>query len=622
MSGIPFNSSPRPPERALSPRVRSGQRHPLGVDDLFSLRWVDEPRLSRDGAQLACTVARLDRVRDRLCTEVVCDGWTQPGHSPCWSPDGDILAFVADDAAPAQIGCWDRRSRRARLLTRLPHGCSQPAWSPDGQRLAFVAAGTLWQVALAEGRPEPCGGQAVATFCWLADGSGLAWSTPQGPEGHTQIWLAPLHGQPTFLHSQQGPVSALTCAPDTSALAWIGHNRWPAQGINLGVWHLLLADREEPKLLTAGLDRCVGLTTRADDARGLNPPDLVWLRLDGEDRLYFLYAEGGSSHLAWVGLDRQVRPVLTGARSCLAFAADPAARLLACVVADALQPGEVLAVDLDGGRERWLTAHNLAWLDERQLSPHEPLACVASDGVPLDAWLLLPAAHVSPSPLVLQIHGGPHYAIGHRFYFEFQRLAAQGYAVLFGNPRGSQGYGEHFATQIRADWGGRDYTDLLDLLAVARQHPAVNPERLAVTGVSYGGYMTQTLIGRTQHFQAAISENGVSNLATNYREGSHPTFWEWEMEGTPATQPERYRSLSPLQLAPHIRTPLLLIHAEQDTGCPIGQSEEMAAAVQATGTPVQLLRVPEEGHLMNLVGQPSRRLERAAAVDRWLTQWL
>jgi dipeptidyl aminopeptidase/acylaminoacyl peptidase len=134
--------------------------------------------------------------------------------------------------------------------------------------------------------------------------------------------------------------------------------------------------------------------------------------------------------------------------------------------------------------------------------------------------------------------------------------------------------------------------------------------------------MTHTLIGRTQRFRAAISENGVSNLVTNYRDGANPAFWEWEMDGTPESHPERYRTLSPLHLAHQVRTPLLLIHAEQDTGCPIGQSEEMAAALQATGSPVQLLRVPEEGHLMNLLGRPGRRLARAAAVDHWLDRWL
>jgi dipeptidyl aminopeptidase/acylaminoacyl peptidase len=611
---------------------KAEHRRPIDVEDLFSVRWVDAPRLSGDGQQLACTVTWLDRMHDAMRTEVVCDGWTQAGHSPCWSPDGNSLAFVAVDGAPdaasaqgsAQIGCWDRQSRHTHQLTHLPQDCSQPAWSPDGNWLAFVAAGKLWLVTPDGRESRLFGGQAVAAFCWLANSRGLVWSTVQQSDGYTQIWWSGMHGQPELLYTQPGPVSVLVCAPDSSAVAWIGHDRWPAPGINLGVWWLPLARGSAPTLLTVGFDRCVGLTTRADDARGLQPPDLIWLCLNGEDRIYFLYAEGGASHIGWVGLDRQVHPVVTGARSCLAFSVAQAVRLLVCVVADALQPGEVLAVDMDGSNEQWLTTHNRPWLDSLHLSPHEPLTFVASDGTPVDAWLLLPSAHrqAGPYPLILQIHGGPHYAIGHRFYFEFQRLAAQGYAVLFGNPRGSQGYGEHFATQIRAAWGKRDYADMLEMLDVALQHPAVDPDRLAVTGVSYGGYMTHTLIGRTQRFRAAISENGVSNLTTNHRDGAHPAFWEWEMEGTPATQPERYRTLSPLHLASQIRTPLLLIHAEQDVGCPIGQSEEMAVALQATGCPVELLRVPEEGHLMNLVGRPSRRLARAAAIDRWLDRWL
>ncbi len=597
----------------------------MDVDDLFALRWVDEPCVSSDGRRFAYSVSSLDRASDALQSAVVWDGRSHPGSSPCWSPDGRHLALIEVERASGatRLVCRDETGQHVRALTATLADCRQPRWSPDGKRIAFLAAGQLRWVSV-DGDASGLVATAAAAFCWLADGSGLAWGTPPQADGQSQLWRAMLTGNPEWLGAQRGPIAALASAPDGRALAWIGHDRWPAQGVNPGIWTLTFTPGATPVLLTAGFDRPVGLTTRADDARGLSTPPLAWLRVDGEDRIYFIHAEGGTSPLAWIGTDRRIHRVLAGSRSCLAFAAAPDARRLLAVVSDAVTPGEVVETDLEGGGERTLSSVTQSWCQSRRLSALEPLRLTASDGVPLDAWLMFPppGAGKAPYPLIVHVHGGPHYAIGHRFYFEFQRLAARGYAVLLGNPRGSQGYGEAFATQIRQAWGERDYADVIEMVDRALQHPAVDRERVAVTGVSYGGLMTHLLASRSPRFRAAVSENAVSDLATCHRDGNNPVFWEWEMGGSPAEQPERYEALSTARLGPRIRTPLLLVHAEEDRICPIEQSEDMAAAVAATGCPVELVRIPGEGHLMNLVGRPSRRLARARAVDRWFDRWL
>jgi dipeptidyl aminopeptidase/acylaminoacyl peptidase len=597
----------------------------VDVDDLFALRWVDEPCVSSDGRRFAYSVSSLDRASDALQSAVVWDGRSHPGSSPCWSPDGRHLALIEVERASGatRLVCRDETGQHVRALTATLADCRQPRWSPDGKRIAFLAAGQLRWVSV-DGDASGLVATAAAAFCWLADGSGLAWGTPPQADGQSQLWRAMLTGNPEWLGAQRGPIAALASAPDGRGLAWIGHDRWPAQGVNPGIWTLTFTPGATPVLLTAGFDRPVGLTTRADDARGLSTPPLAWLRVDGEDRIYFIHAEGGTSPLAWIGTDRRIHRVLAGSRSCLAFAAAPDARRLLAVVSDAVTPGEVVETDLEGGGERTLSSVTQSWCQSRRLSALEPLRLTASDGVPLDAWLMFPppGAGKAPYPLIVHVHGGPHYAIGHRFYFEFQRLAARGYAVLLGNPRGSQGYGEAFATQIRQAWGERDYADVIEMVDRALQHPAVDRERVAVTGVSYGGLMTHLLASRSPRFRAAVSENAVSDLATCHRDGNNPVFWEWEMGGSPAEQPERYEALSTARLGPRIRTPLLLVHAEEDRICPIEQSEDMAAAVAATGCPVELVRIPGEGHLMNLVGRPSRRLARARAVDRWFDRWL
>ncbi|MFN5560898.1 MAG: S9 family peptidase, partial [Opitutaceae bacterium] len=466
------------------------------VDDLFALRWVDEPCVSSDGRRFAYSVSSLDRASDALQSAVVWDSGSHPGSSPCWSPDGRHLALIEVERASGatRLVCRDETGQQVRALTDTFADCRQLRWSPDGKRIAFLAAGQLRWVSV-DGDASGLVATAAAAFCWLADGRGLAWSTPPQAEGPSQLWRARLTGNPEWLGAQRGPIAALASAPDGRGLAWIGHDRWPAQGVNPGIWTLTFTPGATPVLLTAGFDRPVGLTTRADDARGLSAPPLVWLRVDGEDRIYFIHAEGGTSPLAWIGTDRRIHRVLAGSRSCLAFAAAPDARRLLAVVSDAVTPGEVVETDLEGGGERTLSSVTQSWCHSRCLSALEPLRLTASDGIALDAWLMLPppGAGKAPYPLIVHVHGGPHYAIGHRFYFEFQRLAACGYAVLCGNPRGSQGYGESFATQIREAWGERDYADVIEMVDRALQHPTVDRERVAVTGVSYGGLMTHLL---------------------------------------------------------------------------------------------------------------------------------
>jgi dipeptidyl aminopeptidase/acylaminoacyl peptidase len=208
----------------------------------------------------------------------------------------------------------------------------------------------------------------------------------------------------------------------------------------------------------------------------------------------------------------------------------------------------------------------------------------AEDGTAVDAWLTA-APGPAPRPLLVNVHGGPHGAVGWRFTAETQRMAARGYAVLTLNPRGSQGYGEDFARAIRDDWGGVDWSDVLAAADTASRLRTVDGSRAAIWGVSYGGFMAMWAVTRTGRFAAAVSENGRSDLVG-----------AWD----------------------RVTTPLMLIHAQDDQVCPVAQSERARAALRALGREVELVRIPGEGHLMNLVGRPSSRQRRADAIDRFL----
>lgn len=610
----------------------------LETDDLYRLKWLDTPRLSPDGAAIAYTEGGLDRARDamvsRICLVAVGGGpvasLTPDGafdDQPCWSPDGRHLAFISNRSGERRIWLIEHESGAARCLDGAQAGAASPAWSPAGDHLAFSAPypGTdqprkhLWTISTAGGvATQLTAGDGDATNpVWSPDGQSIAFLSAG------DIWIVPATGgTPRRLTGGQGPIRALVWSPNSRAIAYIGHDQGSSQGANFGLWTVGL-DGDAPRPLTAALDRSIGLTVRADTPQGMGPPDLAWIAVEGREWLYFCFADRGRSWIGRVDLAGCTEVVVGGERAVLAFTAN--ADQLAFIVADTAQPGDICTTDLAGRDERLVVAPNADWLGEVALSRPEYCPFHADDGELIDAWLVrapLPAGN-EPPPLILQIHGGPHYPLGERFYFEFQRLAALGYAVLYVNPRGSQGYGERFASAIRGAWGDRDARDLAQALDAALADGAGDPQRLGVTGVSYGGYMTHLLITRTDRFAAAVSENGISNLASLFagNPAARP-FWTWEMAGTPQTAPERFRDLSPVTHADRIRTPLLLIHAEQDENCLIGQSEEMHAVLAGLDREVRLGRIPEEGHLMNLVGRPSHRLLRASWLDEWFARHL
>jgi dipeptidyl aminopeptidase/acylaminoacyl peptidase len=243
----------------------------------------------------------------------------------------------------------------------------------------------------------------------------------------------------------------------------------------------------------------------------------------------------------------------------------------------------------------------------------------------LEAWLQHPASRPSdePLPVILHVHGGPHWPIGVRLIMEFRRLAEQGYRVLYLNPRGALGYGNVYAQANVGDWGGIDARDLLAALDAVVGRSDVDATKLAVTGESYGGFMTNWLIATTERFAAAVTQSCISDFVSEYLTTDDPAGgFDWEMGGPPWAQPERYRRLSPLTYIERIRTPLLLIHSELDQNCPINQSEQLYTALQLLGRDAEFLRIPSEGHLVNLVGRPSSRLARIQATDRWFARYL
>ena len=228
-----------------------------------------------------------------------------------------------------------------------------------------------------------------------------------------------------------------------------------------------------------------------------------------------------------------------------------------------------------GGSERVVTDLN-AWLRDKAVVAPRCLAASAPDGTPLDAWLIVPPGErATPPPLVLEIHGGPH-SIGNTFFLEFQILAGCGFAVAYGNPRGSAGYGQAFASAITGDWGGLDASDVLAILDAALAAEPLDATHVAAVGGSYGGFMTTWLLGHTDRFATGISMRACNDFVSFTGATDIGFFFAAELGlGLTAGGMRELFERSPIRAAEHIAAPLLIMHSERDYRCPIDQGEQL-----------------------------------------------
>ena len=239
----------------------------------------------------------------------------------------------------------------------------------------------------------------------------------------------------------------------------------------------------------------------------------------------------------------------------------------------------------------------------------------------MEAWLLLSGKE---NPTIVAVHGGPHTAYGNTYNIEFNYLVSNGFNVLYGNPRGSDGYGEEFARQVAGDWGGKDFDDIVSFMEEAKKRFGLI-ENFAITGGSYGGYMTNSVITKTDRFRAAVSERSVSNLLSMCGT-SDIGFWFNAVESgvEDPWSPEGMRTLmemSPISKAKNVRTPTLFVHGEEDYRCPIEQSEQMYTAIRLNGVDASLARYPGDSHEHARRGVPANMKDRLERKLNWFSKY-
>ena len=464
----------------------------------------------------------------------------------------------------------DAASGETRQLTQGDWDDTQPAWSPDSRRLAFVSAR----------HPDRDHDHAVDIFVADADGGAPTQVTPGGGVCALPAW-----------------------SPDGRSIAYLGYAEAADAPRNSRLW-LVPAAGGPPRCLTAHLDRDLAITETAAP---------IW-QADGSAIVVGVQDRGTTGVIQVQVADGTVLPLVHGKRSVTSYSVANAT--VAFTAAEPHRPAEVYVRTALG--ERQVTALNAGWCATVAL-PEPEHFIVRAEGGEIDAWVMRPAGFEPGQryPTLVNIHGGPFAQYGWTFFDEFQVQTGAGYAVLSCNPRGSSGREDAFARAIIGCPGEPDSADVLAMLDEAlRRYDFLDPERVGLIGGSYGGYLAGWLVGHTDRFVAAVPERGLYN---RYSKDGTSDIWsgstylrvhQWE-------NPELYWRYSPMAYVQNIRTPLLILHSEEDLRCPIEQAEQLFTALKQMRREVRFVRFPGENHELSRSGKPSHRVQRFGYILDW-----
>jgi dipeptidyl aminopeptidase/acylaminoacyl peptidase len=597
-----------------------------------------------------------------------------------WMPDSKSFVFVRTlDKQKPQLFRYTLATGKIVQLTHIKQGVSSPVVSHDGDRIALAvtetdaAHDTYVDFARAGFKPKNSQQKSdvnvINQLFFEANGQGYTY------RDHQHIWTVAADGShATQLTSGQYSENFDAWSPDDRAilfdsLRYESVNSGPSDVYTIPSTGGTMAKLDSPLPANGGFffgsdgSRVYFLTGNVEDSA--EQPALAVANRDGSDRRIVVardtvgwgdslladMKEGGGlcgaplpgGKLALLNVDG---PGYSNLRSldltsgAFADVTPPHGEAWSCSVShdgsrvaylysDFAHPADVYVAGVAGGTPRQLTDVNAGYLASATLSKAQEFTVKDPAGFDVQAWFM-PATGGTPGakhPTLLDIHGGPETQFGDTFFHEFQLYTSAGYNVVFSDPAGSTGHGYAFEKSLEGNYGDAMFADVQAVMDAVVRRPDVDATRLGVLGGSYGGYATLWVIGHTNRYKVAVAERAVSNmqsenLAADFagKNGLGGGYYNWGPPWDPASAD--YAKFSPLTYVAAVRTPVMLLHADEDTRAPVDQTLQEFTSLKILGQNVEYVDFPDENHDLSRTGSPIHRVERLHLILAWLAKYI
>jgi dipeptidyl aminopeptidase/acylaminoacyl peptidase len=652
------------------------QKLPFDVHALLKIGRISEPQLSPDGKTVAFTVQTVDvdqNTKPKQIYTVPVSGGTprqitlqgDDNERPEWSPDSTRIAFISNRGGSSQVWIMNADGSNAKPITSLSTEAGGVLFSPDGKKLVFTSNvypdcpddacakarleaeknskvkarsytsllyrhWTEWQtkrrshlmVVDVDGGPvkdltpgdrdvPPFSLGGPDDYAISPDSKEVCYSMNADPVPATStnadLFVVSINGgDSTKITLNPGADSSPQYSRDGK---WLAYRSQPRAGYESDRWRLIVLERATGKVntVTETLDRSVESFTWSPDSNAL-----FFTVIDrGRQSIEMIPAAGGAG-----------RVIVTGPNTFddMQFSADGKTMIYSGQSGSA--PTELYRASSSGGTPLALTHLNDALLGGYALTPLEEFWVDSTDKTRIQSFVVKPPNFDARRkyPVLMLIHGGPEGDWGESWTYRWnaQVFASAGYVVVMPNPRGSYGYGQKFTEDIKDDWGGKPFDDIMAVTDYTAALPYVDPNRLAAAGGSYGGYMIDWMLGHTQRFKAFVSHAGVFDLRSEFGATEELWFPLWEFNGTPWDNPDSYAKWSPSYFVKDFHTPTLVMHGEQDFRVPYTQGLQLFTSLQLQKVPSKLVEFPDEGHWIQ---KPQNSILWYNSFLDWIGEW-
>ena len=646
----------------------------IKIEDLRRFKFVSDPQINPSGSCIAFVVSTInykdDKYERHIWTADTYTGklvqFTQGPRSdtyPRWSPDGSKLLFLSkrrELKKKTQLYVILADGGEAQLVINSEEDVSNPVWAPNSQDILFIRK--VWTqkkpddtdvkvvdrikyklnaIGFFEGRRShlftvrqsrkprqvTSGEYDVDHASWSPDGKEIAFVANMEPNADTtrvrDVFRVSAKGYNLFkLTDNEYAVSKVFYSPNGESLIFIGNDKPQELAIDHELYHMPISGGEK-LCLTEDFKRSLLIGVGSDLRVSTPNPGIVWGK--NGDAVYFLTADTPYCKVYKLNISSRKIEAIIDNRVVDGFSICDDESKVAFNAMSANAPCELYLWD---GDVRKLSRFNDRVLKNIDMVTPEHFTFNNRIGRVIDGWIIKPVGWKTgvKYPCILEMHGGPRGVYGDGVFLEFHLLSAEGYAVIYTNPRGSAGYEDQYAQAVMGHYGEVDYDDLMDFLDEAvKLYSWIDGKRLGLTGGSYGGYTTNWIISQTDRFKAAVtcrsicnwvSKFGVSDIGFMQPESisGEKTYW-----GSAITEQLKH---SPIYYVDCVKTPCLIIHSEQDYRCPMAEAEQWFTSLKLNGVKTELVRFPDENHDLSRSGKPKHREERLQHILRWFREFL